>query len=299
MVCANRTVDAVRLLLGCGRVKEALVLFRLRLSPDLNPDLHKACLTALAERLTHTGLPHSALCHLASGQTDKAIDLILNSVPHSAPPIDHIAVYWTAFSVLEGSSTLTLPATVASLELLAFKLALACVKYAADFEKLEEQRVFLSGWRDTLDSSNTEHQLPPTATKAREIAQWILVCARFVLPSTVGVIAPEELLPDDCQDVSATIAPRLEVLVQDRPVGADLPTQLVHLTIDLSLALLSPTSSGQARLKGTLDTLRTTFSDRYSTFQRNVAMLSSLSSSQHLPAFSHLSGLFAVGAEIV
>ncbi|VDL90817.1 unnamed protein product [Schistocephalus solidus] len=296
LVCANRTVDAVRLLLGCGRVKEALVLFRLRLSANLNPDLYKACLTGLAERQTHTGLPHSALCHLASGQTDRAIDLILNSIPHSAPLIDHIAVYWTAFSVLEGAPPSD---TVVNVELLAFKLALTCVKYVAAFEKLEEQRAFLSAWRDTLHSENAESQLTPVATRASAIAQWILVCARFVLPCTVEAIVPDVLLPEDFEELNAAIAPRLEVLAEDRPVGTDLPTQLVHLTIDMSLALLTPTTSAKARLKGTLDTLRITFSDRYSILHRNLAMLnqSTLSSSQH-PAFSRLSGLFAVGAEI-
>ncbi|BHF75329.1 Gem-associated protein 5 [Sparganum proliferum] len=297
LVCANRTVDAVRLLLGCGRVKEALVLFRLRLSATLNPDLYKACLTGLAERQAHTGLPHSALCHLASGQTDKAIDLILNSVPHSAPLIDHIAVYWTAFSVLEG----TLPSnTVASVELLAFKLALTCVRYAADFEKLEEQRDFLSGWRDTLHSDYSGHQLLPVATSARAIAQWILVCARFVLPCTVKATLSDVLLPEDYQEVDA-IAPRLEALVEDRPMDSDLSTQLVHLTMDMSLALLIPTPDGQSRLKATLDTLRTSFFDRYSIFHRNMAMLShpAPSSPPPNPAFCRLSGLFAAGTEIV
>lgn len=135
LVCASRTTDAVRLLLSRGRAKEALLLFRLRLAPSACPNLLAECLSLLADRQAHTGLPNSVLAFLAAGRHEIAADAVSAfAASPSAPPIDHIAALSVAIRISPQD------------HLSDFKLAHNVLIYAASLAVEEERRQFLEGW---------------------------------------------------------------------------------------------------------------------------------------------------------
>ncbi|KAL5962250.1 Gem-associated protein 5 [Taenia solium] len=166
LVCAGQTTEAVRLLLQCGRAKEALLLFRLRLNPETNLDLQTRCLNLLAERLAHNGLPYSALAFLAAGQTDRAVTVVRSSAAASDPPLDHVVALWTASAILPDN----LP--------MAFKLAYYCIIYAVNLSIEEERGRFLAQWRAALPTHGD--------------VDYLLNCASFLLLSewTGAVVLP-------------------------------------------------------------------------------------------------------------
>ncbi|CUT99139.1 gem associated protein 5 [Echinococcus multilocularis] len=166
LVCAGQTTEAVRLLLQCGRAKEALLLFRLRLNPEANFDLQSRCLDLLAERLAHTGLPNSALAFLAAGQTERAVTVVRSSAAASDPPLDHVVALWTASAILPDNLSMT------------FKLAYYCIIYAASLSVEKERGRFLAQWR--------------VALPAQGDVDYLLNCASFLLLSewTEAVVLP-------------------------------------------------------------------------------------------------------------
>ncbi|VDM15831.1 unnamed protein product [Hydatigera taeniaeformis] len=168
LVCAGQTAEAVRLLLQCGRAKEALLLLRLRLNPEANLDLQTKCLNLLAGRLAYNGLPYSALAFLAAGQTDRAVAAVRSSAAASDPPLDHIVALWTASTILPNN----LP--------MIFKLAYYCITYAANLSIEEECGRFLAQWKAAL----------PTQKEMN----YLMDCASFLLLSEwTGTVALPEI----------------------------------------------------------------------------------------------------------
>ena len=200
LVCAGQTVEAVRLLLQCGRAKEALLLFRLRLSPTANPDLLLRCLNLLTERLAHTGLPNSALVHLAVGQTKQASSIVRSFHAINDPPLDHIVSFWTAYTILPDC------------RLISFKLAHYCIIYAANLSIEEERMRFLLHWRAALSPGSD--------------ADFLLNCAGFLL---VGAWSEDVNLPGE----------ELIGLATDRQPSVDEAWCLAAVVVDFGVACLN------------------------------------------------------------
>ncbi|VDD79399.1 unnamed protein product [Mesocestoides corti] len=204
LVSAGRTAYAVRLLLSRGRAKEALLLFRLRLSPSANPTLLLDCLHLLAERLSHTGLPNSALAFLAAGQFDRAADSVRSAVSSSDPPLDHIVSLWTSSFILPDD------------ELIDFKLAYYCVIYATNMTIEDERKQFLIQWKAVLREGS--------------ISEYLLNCAAFLLLTEwSGVVT----LPKQ----------QLAQIARDRQPSLDETFCVTNVVVDFGVACLTDASA--------------------------------------------------------
>lgn len=207
-MCACRTVDAVRLLLSRGRAKEALVLFRLRLPHSLNTDLYHSCLSTLAERQRHSGLPASVICYLATGDVETAKDHLIAACPaHTACLIDRIAFLWSAFFLSPSSSSNN-----------AFKLAHLIIQFADSvLDQENEQEKWLRRWSQAL--------------RGQSGVQWIFQCSRFLLLTNSRV---EFDKPSDVDSVTK----ELEHVASDRQPSADPGVCLANLAVDFALRQL-------------------------------------------------------------
>lgn len=195
----------MKVLLQCGRAKEALLLFRLRLNPEANSELHSQCLALLAEKQLHTGLPNSALAFIAAGEINKAVSVIRGNSDANLPPLDRMVIYWTSLALLPSKS------------LFLIRLIQACVAYAANLIIDAERKRFIDQWR--------------TALSPKPIADYLLSCASFLLLS-------------DCrEDIPTTEsleaqADEIAQVVFDRQPSLDEAECLAGVVLDFGIATI-------------------------------------------------------------
>lgn len=203
-MCAGRTSEAVRLLLQCGRAKEALLLFRLRLNPEANSKLLARCLSLLAERQAHTGLPNTALAFLAAGEIDKAVAAVRGNSEANLPALDRMVTLWTSLAIMPSNSVIPI------------RLAQACITYAANLSIEQERRQFIDLWRAALSSGSN--------------ADYLLACGSFLLLSEV-------------QEITLSLPPEGEVdniarVVSDRQPSLEESECLAGVILDFGVAAL-------------------------------------------------------------
>ncbi|KAM3176719.1 hypothetical protein ACTXT7_005960 [Hymenolepis weldensis] len=205
LVCAGRTGEAIRLLLLCGRAKEALLLFRLRLNAEANPELLSKCLSLLSEKQAHTGLPNSALAFLAAGEIDKAISAVRGNSEANLPALDRMVALWTSLAIIPSSPVIPV------------RLVQACIAYAANLSIEDERRQFIDQWRVALSSKGN--------------AEYLLNCASFILLSEWQEGALNLSLLDEGIDELARI-------VFDRQPSFEEAECLAGVVLDFGIATL-------------------------------------------------------------
>ncbi|KAM7536455.1 hypothetical protein Aperf_G00000083075 [Anoplocephala perfoliata] len=203
LVCAGRTAEAVQLLLQCSRAKEALLLFRLRLNPEANSKLLARCLSLLAERQAHTGLPNSALAFLAAGEIDKAVAAVRGNSEANLPALDRMVTLWTSLAIVPSSPVIPI------------KLAQACITYAANLSIEHERRQFLDSWRAAFSPGSN--------------ADYLLACGSFLLLSE----KQETTLSFPADEVD-----KIARIVSDRQPSLEESECLAGVVLDFGVAAL-------------------------------------------------------------
>ncbi|VDP82522.1 unnamed protein product [Echinostoma caproni] len=232
LVCAGRCREAVDLLMNHNRLKEALLLARLRLDPEDAQTLIKQCLGRMIDRKLTGDVVHlNVIYQLAYGKHGNLGSVLSRSlVSSSETALDALANYWTQFVISARSTD-----TAARVDLL-LQFACACLLVGFDLSNDEDgvectTTQFFSGWKLLFETMNCSLDVS-IVIALLETA--LLVSTLLYQENYFDVIIPSEF------HIPADALLRLDQLVGDRIYQrSHWSTCMLRFVVGLAAVLLS------------------------------------------------------------
>ncbi|TPP56286.1 Gem associated protein 5 [Fasciola gigantica] len=237
LVSAGRSTDAVNLLINSNRLKEALLLARLRLDPqDAHPLLTK-CLELMIRNQTTGDVPFLNVIYQLGYGTISNVNALIQRAIISQPGnvVDELAIYWTQFVISLRSADSSF-SHGAMLQLIRSCL-LAGFELSDDDESLtvgEKREAYFSQWKLVFRRPFGSTPIDSSLSVVFPILDSALLVSRML--SQGGYVHMQISM-----EFSATrdqLLMLLDQLTINRMSSSQWPTCMLHVALDLTAAIL-------------------------------------------------------------